>query len=393
MLGILGLAQTGLALAVDTTPKTFKLTNAVVYSGSRELPDAVHLIKPFKVTGIDSPSPISITGAGEYSINGAGFGSAPAWVLPGDEVVVHVLAANADDTTVKATLTIGGVSASQSVLTTLAPSTTLTALPGTTALVYRNASPANLSLFVYKPTGWHAEDSRAAMLCIFGGGWVTGNPTKDLPKGLAAWAASKGMVGITPDYRTNERFATTPLQQVDDARAALRWVQDNHASLGVDPSRIVTCGSSTGAHLALWTAISATPPGSDPQTAPLVQPVATILVSAIFDTSPMSGFHADRFGAQALALSPFHQPAAYMPPTLMFHGTADKLLPYAHAVEYCDALRSHGNACQLVPIQGAPHVWFDSHKFKPATRAVYDSVGTFLQQLGILVAPASPMLR
>lgn len=383
LFGIVVAAGSGPALAVDTKPNSFSLANATVFKGSRGLPGASHLTKPVTVQGIDAPSPISISGPGQYSINGASFRTSSATVRRGDRVVVRLKASNTYDANVATTLAIGGVKASFSLRTVLNPSRTLKTVSGTTAFVYRNTSPAKLSSFVYKPSGWRAGDRRPAMVCFFGGGWLRGDPvTRPFARGMAMWATSQGMVAITPDYRTNERFATTPLHAVDDGRAALRWAQDNHAKLGIDPARIVTCGNSVGGAIALWTSIAATPAGSSPTAAPALRPVATVLVSSVVDTSPTTGYAPDLLGANALSLSPLHQLSRDMPPTLMFHGTADADIPYSRADHLCDELLSDGNVCELVTLNGAGHNWFTDN---PSLRQpTYDRVESFLRQLGVL---------
>ena len=79
-----------------------------------------------------------------------------------------------------------------------------------------------MRLHVFKPKNWKAEDHRPALVFFFGGGWTTGTPERSAT--YAKWASSAGMVGIAPDYRTRERFSTSPLESVADGRAALRWV-------------------------------------------------------------------------------------------------------------------------------------------------------------------------
>ena len=41
-----------------------------------------------------------------------------------------------------------------------------------------------------------------------------------------------------------------PDKAVEDAKSAMRWVRANAARLGIDPNRIVSCGGSSGGHLA-----------------------------------------------------------------------------------------------------------------------------------------------
>ena len=169
-----------------------------------------------------------------------------------------------------------------------------------------------MRLHVFKPKNWKPEDQRPALVFFFGGGWTRGTPERSA--GYAKWAATLGMVGIAPDYRTKERFNSTPLESVADGRAAVRWIEDHGDKLGIDPKKIVVGGSSAGGHVALWTAIEHTPPGSATNEAPRIKPIALILVSPVSDTSSSIGYTPKRFGDKAEALSPVHQLDAKMPP-------------------------------------------------------------------------------
>jgi acetyl esterase len=143
--------------------------------------------------------------------------------------------------------------------------------------------------------------------------------------------------------------------RVADSRAALRWVQDHASELGLDSARIVVGGNSAGGHVALWTAITRTPPGSDEREAPRAKPAALILFSTVSDTSKETGYTPQRFGEQALALSPVHRLDAKMPPVLAFHGDADKIVPLRQATALRDKLLAGGNACELHIVPGGGH--------------------------------------
>src|SRR5262249_12057487 len=145
------------------------------------------------------------------------------------------------------------------------------------------------------------------------------------------------------------------LESVADARAALRWVDDHAARFGIDPRRIVVGGNSAGGHLALWTAIAHTPPGSSEAEAPRFRPIALILTSPLTDTSKGSGYTPTRFGENAQALSPLHQLAPGMPPVLLFHGDADQTVPQTQAINLALRLRALGGTCEFVSVPGGSH--------------------------------------
>lgn len=231
--------------------------------------------------------------------------------------------------------------------------TTPASLPGAETFVYREGTPDPMRLHVVKPENWKSTDRRPAFIWFFGGGWTKGSPEKSV--GWARTAAKLGLVGIAPDYRTRNRFDTSPLEAVADARAALRWVQDHAAELGIDPARIVVGGGSAGGHVALWTAISKTPPGSDPNEAPKAQPAALILHCPVSDTSLLKGYTPKRFGEHAEALSPVSHLDPRMPPTLLFHGDADQTVPYSQSQALDEKYRATGNSIQFVTVPGGSH--------------------------------------
>ena len=235
-----------------------------------------------------------------------------------------------------------------------APEATPTELPGAEAFLYRDdGTTPPLRLFVVKPEGWRAGDRRPALMFFFGGGWTTGTPASSIF--WARFAAGLGLVGIAPDYRTKGRHDVSPLGSVADARAALRWVQDHAAELGLDPMRIAVGGNSAGGHVALWTAITHAPPGSDEKESPRLKPAALVLFSTVSDTSAGSGYTPQRFGEHTTALSPVHQLDARMPPVLAFHGDADRTVLLQQAVALRDKLLAAGNACELHIVPGGGH--------------------------------------
>jgi acetyl esterase/lipase len=216
--------------------------------------------------------------------------------------------------------------------------------PGTEAHVYRQVGAVSLSLYVFKPAGWKADDRRPAFVWFFGGG---GKPTNGTA--LANWATALGLIAIVPDYREKARFGTTRPDSVADGRAAVRWIQEHATELGLDPKKIVVSGNSAGGCLALWTAISHAPPGSDPAESPLVKPAALILTSATTATARDTGY------PDPVTLSPLHQIDAQMPPVLLFHGDADEAVPYQSAVALHDKLAATGNVCELITVPRGAH--------------------------------------
>ncbi len=260
-------------------------------------------------------------------------------------------------------------------------------IPGSESFVFRKIGETELRLFVVKPAGWAKTDKRPSLVSFFGGGWSSGTPLHSI--GWAKWAASRGLVGIAPDYRTRTRFGSIPEECVADGRAAVRWVEEHADELGIDPRKIISLGASVGGHIAAWTAIPSLGPGSD-DPAPKFLPAALVLVNPVTDTKAGGYGGPKRFGgnaARALACSVPDQMPTNMPPTIIFHATADKTVPYTNSVAFRDKLVGAGNRCELVTFEGLGHSYYSS-KFgtdgKAADLKTHEAVTKFLASLGLL---------
>jgi dipeptidyl aminopeptidase/acylaminoacyl peptidase len=78
-------------------------------------------------------------------------------------------------------------------------------------------------------------------------------------------------------------------------------------------------------------------------------------MSPACDSSVATGQRAERFGPNPDAYSPQQHLDAKMPPTLLFHGDADTIVPFKYAVVLEEKLRTTGNACEFVPMPGGGH--------------------------------------
>jgi acetyl esterase/lipase len=86
-----------------------------------------------------------------------------------------------------------------------------------------------------------------AILHFHGGGHVIGVPEMSQPQ-LMQWAAELGCLVLSVDYRLAPE---TPFPgPMDDAYAALRWLHEMAAELGIDTRRIAVSGESAGGAMA-----------------------------------------------------------------------------------------------------------------------------------------------
>ena len=117
---------------------------------------------------------------------------------------------------------------------------------------YSNPHGEHLKLDLAQPKP--IDGLAPAVVCIHGGGWAGGGREgwDDVCKQLAA----RGYVAITVTYRLAPKYVFPA--QIDDVKAAVRWLRANAERLKVDPNRIGAVGDSAGGHLRCSSAQPAT---------------------------------------------------------------------------------------------------------------------------------------
>jgi acetyl esterase/lipase len=112
---------------------------------------------------------------------------------------------------------------------------------------------ADVRLLLYRPPAASAVP-RPAILHVHGGGYVIGTP--EINDGMnRAMCLEADCVITSVDYRLAPE--TTFPGSLEDCYAALQWLADNAAELGVDASRIAVAGESAGGGHAAALAIHA----------------------------------------------------------------------------------------------------------------------------------------
>lgn len=101
---------------VNSMPSPFSFTPLINVD-----PSSVQISNSITVASTDIPAPISVSGGGQYSINGGPFTSVAGVVSPGAQVQVRLTAASGYSTSDSAVLTIGGVSSTFTVTTGAQP--------------------------------------------------------------------------------------------------------------------------------------------------------------------------------------------------------------------------------------------------------------------------------
>lgn len=221
-------------------------------------------------------------------------------------------------------------------------------------VTYKTIGDYELTLHVFFPAGHNRSlDKRPAFVAIHGGGWKSGTPRRFYP--YASAMSEQGYVGISVQYRLiNHPQGSTVFDSVKDGRSAVRWIRKHSNFFGIDPDLIAVSGGSAGAHIAAGTAIF---DGIDHQvedTTVSSQPNALVLLYPVIDTSAQ-GYGQKFIGKDWETISPVHQVKEGMPPTIIFHGDADEITPYAGAVLFVQRMKEAGNTCIFVPHKGGEH--------------------------------------
>jgi len=116
---------------------------------------------------------------------------------------------------------------------------------GDSLLTFRTAGTAPLRMRRVRPAGWSQSKRLPALIMYFGGGW-SGDCAGEF-KWMKNYFVEQGFVVFIAEYRLGG-----PIEQkaIPDSKAAVRWVRANADTLGVDPRKIISFGSSAGGHLA-----------------------------------------------------------------------------------------------------------------------------------------------
>ena len=258
----------------------------------------------------------------------------------------------------------------------------VTALHGAETLVYKKAGERELKLVVEKPADWNAADRRPAIVFYFGGGWVGGSAVQFQKQ--SEYLATRGMVGIRVEYRVIPKGdAGPPVICCADAKSAMRYVRAHAAALGIDAHRIAAAGGSAGGHLAAFTALV---PGLDDPSDDLAvsaKPDALVLFNPVFNNGPGQWGH-ERVGDRYLEFSPAHHITKDAPPTIVFLGDHDKLIPVSVLREFETSMKTAGVRCEAQVYPNAGHGFFNRDPHYTLTLIEVDK---FLSALGWLQGP------
>ena len=230
------------------------------------------------------------------------------------------------------------------------------------------------SIDIYMPPKGKAP--HPLVLYVHGGGWVGGHTRHagalaDFPAVLAR-LASEGFVVASLEYRLagEARFPA----QLQDMRAALRFLKGNAARFGIDPARSGIWGGSAGGHLSALAALSCgvgsldAPGTKAPAGSECVQ--SAVIWYGVFDFAALAagrpgggdsaaekllGCTGPCTAEQFAPASPVTYIDAKDPPFLLIHGEADKTVPVAQSHLAEARMKAAGIQVESIYIAGADH--------------------------------------
>lgn len=243
-------------------------------------------------------------------------------------------------------------------------------------LEYASAGEKKLLLDVYTPNSDADDDGPLPLIVwIHGGAWRAGNK-RHCP---ALPYTTKGYVAASVSYRLSQE-AIFPAQ-IEDCKAAIRWLRANAEKYRIDPDRIGVWGSSAGGHLVAMLGTSGDVKELETQHGNLDQSSRVQAVCDFFGPTDFLRMDADSLPGGPIVhddpKSPESQligapiqdnpdkvakanPITYVtrddPPFLIVHGNKDPLVPWQQSKYLYDAMLKVGHKdVKFEVIDGAKH--------------------------------------
>jgi acetyl esterase/lipase len=247
-------------------------------------------------------------------------------------------------------------------------------------ILYKQIDSTQLFLEVYGPKDIGTSTNTPAMIFFFGGGWNGGTTKQFEPH--AKYFSKRGITCFLVEYRIKQRHGTTPFESLNDAKSSIRFIRQHAQKFQIDPNKIIASGGSAGGHLAAATALIENYNESSEDLTTSCVPNALVLFNPVIDNGP-GGYGFDRIGEAYKEFSPLHNIKKGAPPTILYLGTKDKLIPVETASYYKKVMEKVGSVCKLKLYEDQGHGFFNLKNFDYYKKTVSET-DKFLQSLGYL---------
>lgn len=242
------------------------------------------------------------------------------------------------------------------------------------AIVYSTSGKNPLRLDLARPR--QRAGSLPVVVCIHGGGWITGGRQSTFDP-YAKYLAAYGYVAVSPSYRLAPAHPFPAA--VADVRNCVRWLRRQAVELGIDDMRIGAMGLSAGGHLALMLGVASDEDRFGPEDEPQakesarVQAVVNYFGPTDLGANDWPDGVVDKYLTPFLEGTPEEKPEAYRraspityagrgdPPVLTFHGRLDNVVPFSQARLLHQQLEKVGVVNELVAIDRQGHGWGEPH--------------------------------
>lgn len=226
---------------------------------------------------------------------------------------------------------------------------------------YKNVNGKSLQIDFYKPE--NVGEPLPLLLFIHGGGWKSGKRS-DYMVYLVSFA-EKGYMTGTVSYRL-KRDSIYPAS-VEDVSDAVEWIFKNGENFGYDPHRVALIGGSAGAHLSMLTAYGWRDSHSHMDSSAFTHRIKAVVdIYGPIDLtddyartqSLVTGFIGHSYD-QKPELYKEASPITYLnkniPPTMILHGTSDRLVPIHQSDTLKSRLDELGVPCEYYKLPFWPH--------------------------------------
>lgn len=234
--------------------------------------------------------------------------------------------------------------------------------------VFGRLPDRDLALDIYYPRMAPPPGGYPLVLWLHGGGWILGSKRQDV---FVRHFPLYGYAIASVEYRLaqNEPFPA----QIRDVRTAAWWLWKNARELELDPGKFVVAGQSAGGHLALLLALTqgeekkgwgpAVPRGTFKAVAAMYPPTDLLRLvppgardNPLHPVGLLLGDEVNKRIPQARAASPVSYASAGDPPTLLFHGDEDAIVPVEQSRIMAKKLRASSVPVRLL-ITDAGHAF------------------------------------
>tara|TARA_B100002052_G_scaffold236892_1_gene220409 strand:+ start:269 stop:1096 length:828 start_codon:yes stop_codon:yes gene_type:complete len=219
-------------------------------------------------------------------------------------------------------------------------------------VLYKSTDEVDLNLFVYKPVDFEKSQTYSCIVFFHGGGWNSGDYKQFERQSI--YFASRGMVAFSVEYRIRNKHATSPIEAMEDAKSAIRFIRSNAELFSINPNLIAAAGGSAGGHLAAVAGNIDLFENPNEDLSISSKPNLLILYNPVLHFGRKWQWIKNPSDA-----SPFENIKVGSPPTIILTGTEDKIVPVELVKNYKKRMESIGSRCDLILYEGAEHSFFN----------------------------------